>query len=102
LSESQKLRHLIIRVPKDQAAFTYFQLEANEGLAFYSTLDQSLKEAYRDIEVFSPLSLSLEFANFLDHLKSEIPYNIRIDEELEDGPHLIDLFRKDGKRAQQR
>ncbi|MAF79042.1 MAG: hypothetical protein CME63_02980 [Halobacteriovoraceae bacterium] len=94
-----KLQHYIIKVPKDQAAFTYFQLEANEGLCFYSTLDSSLTLPYREIELFSPLSLHQEVKNFLDHLKNEVPFEILVHEELEDSKDLMNLHRKDGKKT---
>lgn len=93
----ERLNHYIIRVPKDQAAFTYFQLEANEGLAFYSTLDQSLRENYRDIELFSPQSLTKELDNFLEYLKNEVTYSVILNELLEDGEEVVDKFSKGGK-----
>lgn len=69
-----QIRRLIIRVPKDQAAFTYFQLEANEGLFFYSTLEESLQEPYRDLMLTAHLSLKEEAQHFLDYLKNEVDY----------------------------
>ena len=50
-SQTKQLTHYIIRVPKDEAFFVYFTLEASEGMAFYSTLDESLRRDYRDIDV---------------------------------------------------
>ncbi len=94
-----KLQHYIIKVPKDQAAFTYFQLEANEGLCFYSTLDSSLSQTYREIELFSPISLEKEVANFLEHLKSEVPFDVVVHEILEDSKNLIHLHKKEGKKS---
>lgn len=69
-----EIRQLTIRVPKDQAAFTYFQLESNEGLFFYSTLQESLKEPYRDLILTCHLSLEKEAQHFLDYLKNEVNY----------------------------
>jgi hypothetical protein len=76
-----EIRQLIIRVPKDQAAFTYFQLEANEGLFFYSTLDKSLKEFYRDLLLTCHLTLEAEGQHFLDYLKNEVEYLVISDEK---------------------
>ena len=94
-----KLQHYIIKVPKDQAAFTYFQLEANEGLCFYSTLDSSLSQTYREIELFSPISLETEVTHFLNHLKNEVPFEIVTHEILEDSKELIHLHNKFGKKT---
>jgi len=94
-----KLQHYIIKVPKDQAAFTYFQLEANEGLCFYSTLDSSLTLTYREIELFSPLCLQREVTNFLEHLKSAVPLDVTLHEILEDSKDLINLHKKEGKKS---
>lgn len=50
-SQTKQLSHYVLRVPKDEAFFVYFTLEACEGMAFFSTLDESLKREYRDIDV---------------------------------------------------
>ncbi len=94
-----KLQHYIIKVPKDQAAFTYFQLESNEGLCFYSTLDSSLTLPYREIELFSPISLEKEVTHFLEYLKNEVPLEIMTHEILEDSRDLIHLHNKFGKKT---
>ena len=94
-----KLQHYIIKVPKDQAAFTYFQLESNEGLCFYSTLDTSLSQTYREIELFSPLSLKKEVTHFLEYLKNEVPLEVLVHEILEDSKDLMDLHKKEGKKS---
>ena len=63
----------IIRVPKEESAFTYFQLEANEGLCFYSTLESSLKEGFRDIEIQGDLGLEAEARGLIKILQKTIP-----------------------------
>ena len=60
MSDNQ-LFNYTIRVPKKDSAFLYFQLEANEGLCFYSTLESSLGQPYRDIEIKGHTSLETEF-----------------------------------------
>lgn len=50
-SQTKQLSHYVLRVPKDEAFFVYFTLESSEGMAFFSTLDESLKREYRDIDV---------------------------------------------------
>lgn len=67
---------LIIRVPKDQSAFIYFQLEANEGLCFYSTLESSLKQGFRDIEIQGDSTLKDETFKLIEVLKKSIPITI--------------------------
>lgn len=51
MTENIETFNFVIRVPKEESAFIYFQLEANEGLCFYSTLESSLGRPYRDIEL---------------------------------------------------
>ena len=75
-----RLYHCIIRIPKTQAVFTYCILEANEGLAFYSTLSSSLGRPFRDIEIFAPLPWKEDVLNLLDSLREQYPVEV-----LEDG-----------------
>ena len=96
--QKTELFHWIIRVPKDQAAFTYFQLEANEGLSFYSTLDQSLSEAFRDIEIFAPESLGPEMKHFFKSLESEVPLLTILEEKVEDTAQAALKYSKAGKK----
>lgn len=42
---------IIVRVPKQNSVDIYFILESNEGLCFYSTLEESEGTSYRDINV---------------------------------------------------
>ena len=72
-----------IRVPKDQSAFTYFILESNEGLCFYSTLDESLGQTYRDIDLKGDLRLVEEIDRLLCALQKEFPLHILYRFEIE-------------------
>ncbi|MCB9062733.1 MAG: hypothetical protein H6622_14510 [Halobacteriovoraceae bacterium] len=65
---SNNIFKFTIRVPKSQSAFTYFQLESNEGLCFYSTLEESLGKLYRDIEICGPIEFKDEVNRLLDFL----------------------------------
>lgn len=78
------LVHTVIRVPKEESAFVYFTLEANEGLSFYSTLANSLGEGYRDIIIKTHESLEAELDHLIDVLGKEMPLEIRSREKLED------------------
>ncbi|MCP4911740.1 MAG: DUF4911 domain-containing protein [Oligoflexia bacterium] len=84
----KQLNHLIIRVPKHESAFTYFQLESHEGLCFYSTLESSMGEGYRDLELFSPKELESEFRTMLKKLQDSYPIEILKDELVDDGKSL--------------
>lgn len=98
---SNRLNHYIIRVPKEEAAFIYFQFEANEGLCFFSTLDATLGEPFRDIEIFSPMSLKDEMTHLLDYLASTISLQIRLHDEIADEEDTLYKNPKEGKNARQ-
>ncbi|TNF00823.1 MAG: hypothetical protein EP326_05925 [Deltaproteobacteria bacterium] len=82
--EQNRLFHMIIRVPKDQSAFTYFTFEANDGLCFYSTLETSLGEPYRDIDVKTHVSLKDELLRLIEFLGNDYPIEILKQEEIKD------------------
>ena len=73
MTKSARVFHTVIRVPKQESAFLYFQLEANEGLCFYSTLQESLGQGHRDIEVTADISLEEEVKRLLEYLSKTIP-----------------------------
>ncbi len=58
---TQAIWKIIVRTSKEDSAFFYFTLEANENLCFYSTLDASLGETYRDIAIGITANLRPEF-----------------------------------------
>lgn len=93
-----QLIHKIIRLPKDEAAFMYFQLESNEGLCFYSTLDQSLKEPYRDVEVFGHVALKAEIDHFFDYLGQRLNIEVVLDETIDDSAEAVQRYDKKGKK----
>jgi hypothetical protein len=82
--EQNRLFHMIIRVPKDQSAFTYFTFEANDGLCFYSTLETSLGEPYRDIDVKTHVSLKDELLRLIEFLGNDYLIEILKQEEIKD------------------
>ena len=73
---------IIIRVPKKESAFTYFTLEANEGICFYSTLEESLRQPYRDIEVMGSPEFYDEAKRVLSILQEKFPITYLGDIEL--------------------
>ncbi|MBT7767806.1 MAG: hypothetical protein HN730_11665 [Bdellovibrionales bacterium] len=75
----QKAYTTIIRVPKQEAAYTYFILEASEGFCFYSTIDESLGEGYRDIELVTPIKFKQDIDLLLAKLGTQ--YKVEIIDE---------------------
>lgn len=73
--QTKQLYYLRLRMPKDDAFFVYFTFESNEGLCFYSTVDESLKGSYRDIDV----KCSIEMKDDLDALVARLQTEIRLD-----------------------
>ena len=65
-------------------AFTYFQLEANEGLCFYSTIEESVGQGYRDLDLKGSLELRQEIEHLIQELQKEFPVEILLKEEIDD------------------
>ena len=84
MNDISKLFHYTIRVPKSESAFTYFQLEAREGMCFYSTLPESLGTSYRDLDVKGSLEFKEEFERLIEQLRQEYEIEILLDEVIED------------------
>lgn len=68
---NNQLTTLKIRVPKKESSFTYFQLEANEGLAFYSTLPAPKGVDYCDLEITYHHSVEKELKHLISQLESK-------------------------------
>ena len=79
-----ELFHLIVRMPKEHSSFLYFQLEASEGLGFYSTIDFQEGDAYRDIDIKGDLRLRNEVMILLNSLKEKTFLEILTDERILD------------------
>ncbi|MCK5884856.1 MAG: hypothetical protein KAG61_14295 [Bacteriovoracaceae bacterium] len=80
----QTLFHSVIRIPKEESAFTYFILEANEGLAFYSTLPFEKGSPYRDIDIKCSVDFKVELCYLLDRLSQQYPIEFLSQTELKD------------------
>lgn len=61
-----------IRVRKEDSAYVYSILEANEGLAAYSTLPHGEGDHHRDLELIVPDSFRSEVDELLAYLKTEL------------------------------
>lgn len=72
--------HLIIRLSKSDSAFVYFQLEANEGLAFYSTLPHTEGQETRDIDIRGSSQCYTEVKRLIDFLSQSMTIDTLKDE----------------------
>ena len=78
--QSKELYYTRIRVNKDDAYFVYFTFEANEGLCYYSTVDESLKGAYRDIDVRCPIEAKDNLKALIARLQTEFRLDVLSEE----------------------
>ena len=81
---STQLFHYQIRLSKEDSAFFYFQLEANDGLCFYSTLAHPHHAQYRDIDLKGDILLKNEIDHLLKECKTRFKIEILLDEIIAD------------------
>jgi hypothetical protein len=81
---SSQLFHYIIRLNKEDSAFFYFQLEASDGLCFYSTLPYTPHTQYRDIEMKGDVLLKKEIDHLLKQCGEKFKIDILVDEIIPD------------------
>jgi hypothetical protein len=82
--ENTQLFHYIIRLNKEDSAFFYFQLEAQEGLCFYSTLKNPPLAQYRDIDVKGDLLLNDQIMHLITECQKKFPIDILLNESILD------------------
>ncbi|WPU64373.1 hypothetical protein ACJVC5_00245 [Peredibacter sp. HCB2-198] len=82
--QSKTLYYTRLRVAKDDAFFIYFTFESNEGLCFFSTADESLKGAYRDIDVRCPIEAKENLKALIARLQTEMRLDVLVEEEIID------------------
>lgn len=82
--QSKLLYYTRIRIPKDDAYFVYFTLESNEGLCYYSTVDESLKGSYRDMDIRCPIEARGNLKALLQRLQTEIRLDVLSEETIQD------------------
>ena len=73
-------------MPKAQSSYFYFTLEANGGIAFYSTLNESIDNNHRDVLVHGPIELIDQFKQILDSLGKYIEIETIKEEVVQDNP----------------
>lgn len=64
-----------LRMTKKDSTFIYFQLEANEGLCFYSTRDEPQKSPYRTVEIVGHISLKDQLDRVLGYLRKSVYFD---------------------------
>ncbi len=82
--QTKLLYYTRLRVSKDDAYFVYFTFESNEGLCFYSTVDESLKGSYRDIDVRAPIEMKAPLTALIERLQAEFRLDVLVGEEISD------------------
>ncbi|MBY0413950.1 MAG: hypothetical protein K2Q18_07285 [Bdellovibrionales bacterium] len=81
---STQLFHFVLRLSKEDSAFFYFQLEASDGLCFYSTLEHPHHAQYRDIELRGDILLKAEVLHLIKECSKKFKIDILLDETILD------------------
>lgn len=79
-NRNNQLFHYVIRLSKEDSAFFYFQLEANDGVCFYSTLEHPHHAQYRDIELRGDIKLLDEMKQILNQCAQKFKIEYLVDE----------------------
>lgn len=64
---------MILRVPKEEAAYLYQLLESYEGLTNHSTVSLEKELPFRDVQLHMAPDLKAELLGVLENIKKEIP-----------------------------
>lgn len=83
-NSTKELYYCRLRVPKDEAYFVYFTFESNEGLCYFSTVDESLQGQYRDIDVKCPIETRSDLKALISRLQEEIRLDVLTEEVILD------------------
>jgi len=70
--KTREIFQVIIRVLKNDSAFVYFNLESNDNLFFYSTLDEGLGTPYRNLEINTTIEFKENLEQLLKHFTQQI------------------------------
>ena len=81
---SSQLFHYVLRLNKEDSAFFYFQLEANDGFCFYSTLPFEPHTQYRDLDLKGDILLKEEIEQLIKYCSKKFPIDILLDETIQD------------------
>ena len=83
-NHSSQLFHYVVRLNKEDSAFFYFQLEANDGLCFYSTLSYEPHTQYRDIDLKGDILLQEGISHLIATCSKKFKIEILVDEIIPD------------------
>jgi hypothetical protein len=86
---STHLFHFILRLNKEDSAFFYFQLEASDGICFYSTLNHPAHAQYRDLDLKGDILLKNEALHLIDECKKRFNVEVLLDETIPDQKGLV-------------
>jgi hypothetical protein len=81
---TKELYYSRIRVPKDEAYFVYFTFESNEGLCFFSTVEESIGSQFRDIDVKCSIETKTDLKALIARLQTELRLDILSEEIIPD------------------
>lgn len=84
MNHSTQLFRYVIRLNKEDSAFFYFQLEANDGICFYSTIPHPPHAQYRDIELRGDILLKSEMEQILKECGERFSIEYLVNEIIED------------------
>lgn len=84
MNHNSQLFHFVIRLSKEDSAFFYFQLEANDGLCFYSTLPYPDHAQYRDIDLKGDIKLVDEIRHVINQCTNKFKIEFLVDEIIPD------------------
>jgi hypothetical protein len=79
-----KLRNIVIKIATEHSSMFYFHMEANDNLAFYSTLPFASESLFREITVYCTPELSEQLDTFLEHFHKTYPITIISDQIIQD------------------
>ena len=68
-----KVGVMILRVPKEEAAYLYQLLESYEGLTNHSTVSLEKELPFRDVQLHMAPDLKIELLEVLANIQKEIP-----------------------------
>ena len=83
-NHSAQLFHYVVRLAKEDSAFFYFQLEANDGICFYSTLPYTPHDQFRDIDLKGDILLKKEMDYILEVCGAKFAIEFLVNETIDD------------------
>ncbi|MBF0359976.1 MAG: hypothetical protein HQK49_03150 [Oligoflexia bacterium] len=86
---TKELFHVNLRVTKKDSVYLYFLLESQEGICFYSTINESISDPlFREIEIYSTIEYMDDVNNLITNLKNEIDIETLFSRVVIDNPDI--------------